>query len=186
MSFVRWSLGFVGIVLLIFFGVAFVLPSKFQVERSRELQAPPLVVYETLVDLKRWSSWDPWYDEDPQMSLSYGDVSRGEGASFSWSSETMGSGTLELVHTDPARSIDCQIYFNGQTARPTRSRFELEPLDGGGTRVIWSFSGQLGYPVERYVGLLLDRMVGASLDRGLEKLDAVTAAGAAVTPGANR
>ena len=46
---------------------------------------------------------------------------------------------------------------------------QLTPA-GGSTKVDWSMEGENAYPLGRYMGLLMDGMIGADLVQGLENL----------------
>ena len=63
----------------------------YQIESSREINAPKEVVYEIVQDLKTWEDWGPWKKEDPTMVFSYRDKTVGEGASYNWQGDMDGS-----------------------------------------------------------------------------------------------
>ncbi len=50
--------------------------------------------------------------------------------------------------------------------------------DGSGTRVTWTNEGDMGAnPVNRYFGLMMDRMVGPDFEAGLKNLKALAERG---------
>jgi hypothetical protein len=47
--------------------------------------------------------------------------------------------------------------------------FNFAPV-GSGTKVTWGFKSLLRNPLERWMGLLFDRWIGADYEKGLAKL----------------
>lgn len=80
----------------------------------------------------------------------------------------MDSGTLRIEHSEPVRQVVTAMEFG-----PTRSTvvFTLS-RHGRGTRVTARWVSEHGInPVDRWFGaMLLDRWLGADLERGLSRL----------------
>jgi uncharacterized protein YndB with AHSA1/START domain len=170
MKVLKWFLiGFVA-VLLILFAASQLLPGTYRAERSTTIQAPIELVYHAVTDLTVWTDWEPWGPTDDTMEVSYGEITAGEGASYSWEGKSTGTGTMTIIETEAPTRAEYKMVFNGE-GLPAFATMELEPVDASTTKVTWSFHGELGRnPVSRYFGLLIDRMVGASFDAGLANL----------------
>ena len=68
----------------------------------------------------------------------------------------------------PDRRVELQLEFGEKG--DGKATFLLEP-EGAATRVRWQFSTLFGWDLfGRYVGLMLDSMIGASYDKGLKDL----------------
>ena len=148
------------------------LPSQIRVERSATIQAPPDKVFAQINTLTNWEVWSPWHKLDPRMSLTYQGPASGVGAKYSWSSQqrNVGSGTLAITESVQDQRILTDMQFSDGRAI---GAFELTPSEGG-TKVIWSMQSDLGRnPVARYFGLLMDGMIGADFERGLQNLKTV-------------
>ena len=147
-------------------------------ERSRTIAAPPARIADELIDFRRWAGWSPWEDADRGMSREYSGVSSGVGARYAWSgNRRAGAGSMEIVAVDDA-GVELRLVFSRPMAADNRVRFDLVG-DGAGTRVTWSMSGE----TSGLAGLFsrsapMDRLGGGDFERGLERLDAVVAAGA--------
>ena len=148
-------------------GGGFLLPSEYAAERSIEIEAEPQAVFDMVADLEVNQQWSPWKFNDPSIDVTYGDKKVGEGASYSWTSENSGVGTLKIAKADPPNSITNDLDFDGQLATAT---WTFEKTDKG-TKVTWGISGDNGMnPIGRWFGLMLDSMVGPDFELGLSRL----------------
>jgi uncharacterized protein YndB with AHSA1/START domain len=148
---------------------AFVLPEARHVERSREIAVPPDQVWPLIAEPRRWNDWQPWLAKDPAMHITYSGPDRGAGAQWAWKSETEGEGRMKFEHAEPPRLLQYRLEFVDMGSTAT-GQFRLEPA-GAGTRVTWTFDTRLGAnPVMRWFGLMLDRVVGADFEAGLDRL----------------
>jgi polyketide cyclase/dehydrase/lipid transport protein len=163
----------VGSLLVVLAVVGLFLPSAAHVERERIIDAPASVIYAHYADLHRFNAWSPWAREDPDASYSYEGPARGRGQRMRWSGSIAGQGSQIITLAEPYRRIELALDFGpDETAT---SVFQLSP-DPAGTRVVWSFDTDFGYDLfGRYLGLLLDRMVGDEYEQGLDNLAALVA-----------
>jgi effector-binding domain-containing protein len=167
----------IGIVVLVVgaVGAGFVLPDKARVERSIVIARPQATVFTVLDGFRHFQAWSPWTTLDPAMKVSLEGPATGVGARLRWTSEqaSVGSGSQEIVESLPYRRISTRLASSGMEVEH-RARFELAPSDEGrGTRVAWVMEADFGAnPLDRWFGLLLDRMVGPDYERGLARLKA--------------
>jgi hypothetical protein len=150
-------------------GVAFGLPAHVTVTRSQKIAAPESVVFPYLNNLHEFSEWSPWQLRDPQLKVTYGGPQQGKGAQVTWTSEkpSIGTGSMEIVESDPNRNIDLAVNFNGLEGIGS---YKLVP-DGSGSKVTWSFVYESGSsPLKRWKALMLDGFVGSEYSAGLERL----------------
>jgi hypothetical protein len=158
------------VLVILFFGIAAFLPSQVHVERSLVIPASSEVVFNNINDLREWKHWSPWHRMDPDMEITYEGFLKGEGASYSWVSEEMGSGTLTITESHPNKYIATKLDFVDQGT--ATAFYRLEPLNEG-TQVTWAFETTMSNsPIEKYMGLLIDRMVGTDFEKGLQNLKA--------------
>jgi hypothetical protein len=161
-------------ILAVLLAVGFFLPRKVRVERSTAIAAPADVVFAHVNELHRWEAWTPWgTDRDPTVKLTYGGPTAGPGAYFTWASEQLGAGKLEIVGNQPPRAINLRLSFDDDMREPADVAFVFAP-DGDRTNVTWSFDADTGnWPPGRYFGLFMDRFIGGDYERGLARLKAV-------------
>jgi hypothetical protein len=150
--------------------VGLLLPGSYRVERSVVIQAKPDAVFTKVNTLKHWPEWTAWtVARFPDMKLNFTGPEAGVGAVYSWTGKTSGSGTLKLTRSEPSKLIAYDLDFeHGKYLSKGEISFVAE---GEMVAVKWSNAGDLGAnPVNRWFGLLMDRMMGPDLQTGLENL----------------
>lgn len=142
------------------------LPRQFSVERSTTVQATPQAVYALVADPRRWGEWAPWSRRDRSMVTRYEGAASGAGADWSWRSDSEGSGRMRFTAAEPARRLTYELSLEGWDG-VSRGELLLQPK-GTGTELRWTLAGDLGAnPIGRWMGLLVDRMVGKDFESGL-------------------
>lgn len=160
-----------GLIILVvaFLAVGFVLPSHFRIERSATINAPAERVYSMLVAPSEWKRWTVWNQRDPAMKVDYSGPPSGVGARWSWESESEGNGRMEFTEALPNQRIGYKLSFP-EFGMQSAGALTIEPA-GSGVRVSWTNEGEMGTnPVNRWFGLLMDRMVGKDFEAGLANL----------------
>jgi len=150
-------------------GVAFGLPAHVTVSRSKSINAPESAVFPYLNNLHHFSEWSPWQLRDPELKMSYSGPEQGKGAQVQWKSDkpSIGSGSMEIVESEPNRNIDLAVNFNGLEGK---GALMISP-EGSGSKVTWSFTSESGSsPLKRWKALMLDGFVGTEYSVGLDRL----------------
>ncbi len=150
--------------------VGLFLPRTYHVERSVDVRAGTEVIYPDLVALRRWPEWTVWNKEkDPGVEWTYGSPDTGVGAEYSWVGPELGNGRLKIVKADPEKGIAYELSFENDSMR-SEGEISMEKV-AGVVRVVWTNHGDLGKnPVNRYFGLLMNRMIGPDFEEGLRRL----------------
>lgn len=158
------------ILLLLLVGIGLLLPASTTIERSILIQAPPEQVFAHVNGMRAFHAWSPWAGNDAATEYSFSGPEQGVGSRMEWHSggAQAGHGSQEIVASVPPREVEMRLVFGdkgGGTAQ-----FRLQP-EGRGTRVAWRFHSEFGWDLfSRYVGLMLDGMIGSAYQRGLETL----------------
>ncbi|RAW00864.1 SRPBCC family protein [Pseudochryseolinea flava] len=163
-----------GILVVLLVVVSFFLPSKIHVERSLIINASQETVYGLVVDLKKWDQWSAWHKMDPNMKVTYADKSEGAGASYSWSSEdsNLGDGTIKIAEAVPYDKITLEMYFGG-SPEPSWGGWTFEKTQEG-TKATNTMDMDAGMnPFMRWMGTMMDAMVGPQFDKSLNSLKEV-------------
>ncbi len=153
--------------------IGFFLPREVHVERSVYIEAPPAEVFRLINDMREFNTWSPWYERDPNAVYTFEGPPAGVGAKMTWASDdpNVGSGTSEIIASEPNRLIRTQLDFGEQG--DAVAFYKLEPK-GSGTQITWGFDTDMGAnPVGRYFGLLMDSWVGGDYEEGLANLKKV-------------
>jgi len=163
------GLAAVGVLVLLFVMGAVFLPAETRTERTRVIGVPPETVFAEVNSFRNWESWSPWVHRDPTIESTYNDVAAGPGAETHWTSENSGSGTQRIVVSEPPRRIETTLDFGDMGT--ARAYWKFEPVSEG-TRVTWGFVSPNHGPMQKWLGLMVERFVGDDYETGLELLAA--------------
>jgi hypothetical protein len=106
------------------------------------------------------------------MQVTFEGPEAGVGNVMSWVSAKpeVGSGRQEITLSTPDARVESALDFGDMGT--AQASFDLVP-EGAGTRVTWGLVSDMGNnPIGRYMGLMLDRWVGADYEKGLAALKA--------------
>jgi uncharacterized protein YndB with AHSA1/START domain len=171
MAFARLLLRTLLVLLILLVAIGLLLPDSARVERSILIAAPPARVFPQVNDLHAFHAWSPWAALDSDTRYSFEGPEQGVGARMTWHSEqsNVGSGNMRIVRSDPPREVETHLDFGGKGGGT--ATFLLTPEDSDKTLVTWRFDTRFGWDLfGRYVGLMLDKIVGASYEKGLQTL----------------
>ncbi len=163
-----------GLVLLVACG-GFLLPGSTQVERSIVVIQTPERVYEEINSLKNFQTWNPWAEKDPNMEVEYSGPASGVGAKMSWHSEdpNVGTGSQEIVKNIHAERVHLNLDFGAMGFATANFKIQAVGDESDGVRVTWQFNTEHGANLmSRYMGLLMDKWIGAEYELGLANLKA--------------
>ena len=159
------------IVVVLIVAIGYMLPANFTVQRTVVIHAKPAAIYPYVSNLKEgWTQWNPFAEQDTTIVLSYSGPDQGVGAGSSWTSKKMGEGTQTITQADSNTGVESDLAFDhGQYKM--HGVIVFTPVDGG-TRVMWSNEGDWGkhHLMFRYMGLMMNKMMGKVLDKGLQNL----------------
>ncbi len=157
------------IVLFVLGGL--ILPSDFEVKRSVSINANTPTIHQFVNELNKWTLWAPWLDIDPSIKTTLGAITRGKGASQSWSGSG-GGGSLEFTSSSIETGIEYDLYFEGDPTRYFSSISYAEtdqPIE-----VTWLMKGKIETVIiGPYVAMMMDTLVGDMFQDGLNKLKIV-------------
>ena len=170
MAFARLLFRVLLTLLILLAVIGFLLPSTAQVERSILIDAAASKIYPHINGMRAFHAWSPWSNIDPDTRYQFEGPEQGIGSRMAWESgnNQVGRGSQEIVATMLNQQVDMRLEFGDKG--DGKAIFLLEP-EGAATRVRWQFSTVFGWDLfGRYVGLMLDSMIGASYKKGLEEL----------------
>lgn len=162
--------GFV-VLAVVAIGVGLMLPDQAKVERSIVIDARPATVYTVLNGFHQFNKWSPWADIDPQTVYTYDGPPIGVGARSGWRSAdpNVGAGDQEILESTPYASVKVRLRFAGMDMDNLLT-YTLA-AEGAGTLLTWTYQSDFnGNLLNRYFGLLLDKMIGPDFDKGLARL----------------
>jgi effector-binding domain-containing protein len=145
-------LGVLALIILLLI-IGFILPSKLDVSSNITVNASTDYVYDEVNDLKNWPNWSYWHSIDTSMKITYGAVTSGAGANYSWVGKD-GPGSLAFTENIPGKSIKFDLQFM-EAGDAAKGWYEFEP-DGEGTKLSCGFQFDHGLNVlSRWFGKLM-------------------------------
>lgn len=167
MKVVKYILITLAIIILILVAYGYMQDRNVTVERSEVIKAPISLVFNQVNDLENRVQWSPW-EKDTTMNTTLGDITKGLGANYSWSSENSGSGRLEYVEVEKNQKIVSAIDFQEQGK--AEGIFTFDEVEDG-VKVTWTMNSDMGNnPLSRIFGRFMDAMVGPQFEKGLADL----------------
>jgi len=172
-------------VLKILIGVAVVIvllviviatrPSKFHLERSIAISAPPEVVFAQVNDFHAWTAWSPWEKIDPHLKRTYDGTSSGAGAIYSWAGNAkVGEGRMTIQRSDRPSQIVIKLEFFKPWKATNIATFTFVP-EAGATKVTWAMGGSNNFMAKGFHMVMdFDKLVGGDFERGLASIKSIT------------
>lgn len=177
MRIVKRLLAAILILVIALVAVSYLLPRDIKVARSIEINAPASEVFAQVNGLKAGADWSPWLKRDPDVQLTYSGPDTGVGSKLEWTSEhpQVGSGKQEIVESIENEKVLTALDF-GDMGTATAAFILIE--NNGVTTITWDMETDMGMnPIGRYMGLMMDKWVGADYEKGLANLKALVEAG---------
>ncbi|GFD71167.1 hypothetical protein KUL113_05870 [Tenacibaculum sp. KUL113] len=169
MSVLKKLLVLVGVLITLFVATSFFISKDYSVERTIVINAEPSEIYPYVVDLKEWSKWGVWFKRDPNMELEFSGPDRAIGMRSEWKSETEGNGEMEITQLEHNRRVLYRLYFP-DFDMGSNGAVEIKPTSNGSI-VTWRDEGTVdNNPINRYLALMMDGMIGPDFEMGLENL----------------
>lgn len=159
------------IVIIAAIGIYF-LPNNYELSNSIVINRPASLVYSQVADFNKWSSWSPWKEKEPTAKITIEGAAGTEGQKMSWEGEKVGSGMMTLVAAADNESLVCSDVFVKPMNATSKDYWRFE-TDSNGTKVTWTTTGGLKYPMGRLFGLAVNKVVGDTEKHGLENLKKV-------------
>ena len=171
-SILKSLLGLLILVIVGVIGLASVQPNNYRVVRSIEINASSDTVFQKIADLKDWIKWSPWIKRDPEMKITFSDVTTGVGAFSAWESKTEGSGKQTISENNPGKSLKIDLEFYAPFEGTAKTDFMIETVSDGVAKLTWSMDGVNKGIVEKffYAVMDFDSMIGKDYEAGLSDI----------------
>src|SRR5881394_254842 len=116
------------VVLVAFLVIIAMQPSHFRVERTANITAPVLAIFDRVNDFHKWDAWSPWAKLDPAMKQTYEGAPAGTGAIYTWAgNREVGEGRMTLMESRPSDRIMIQLEFLKPFAATSIAEFTFKP-----------------------------------------------------------
>ncbi|MEI6174104.1 MAG: SRPBCC family protein [Bacteroidota bacterium] len=163
-----WLLGILAVLII----VSFLLPKTYKVERTVFIKAHNQTIYDLTANFSKWILWVPWTKTMDSTAIFEIQGKEGEvGTIWKWNGKKMGEGSMTSTEYQNGKLIAYNLSFQ-QGKYQSKGKITIE--DGDSCKVSWIDGGDLGYnPIARYMGLMMEKMMGPDFEKGLAKLKKV-------------
>lgn len=145
------------------------LPSRYKVEKSIQINRPASVVFENVANLGNYRDWNPWQKMEQDSKTDITGTPATPGHKFSWEGKKIGIGSLTLRRADPYKKVELDLQFIKPFRASANDDWTFEERNGV-TRVIWKNEGDLPYPVGRLMGPMIRRNLDQQFVQGFRNL----------------
>ncbi|NBC83876.1 MAG: hypothetical protein GVY19_10925 [Bacteroidetes bacterium] len=119
------------------------------------------------MDFHVYKQWNPWSKKEPGSSHEITGIPGNAGHKWVWEGDTIGKGSLEIKNYERPVLIENELTFIEPNPMEARDIWKLEDVQNG-TKVTWINESELNYPVGRFFGLFLDKMLAPDFEQGLK------------------
>jgi len=161
--------GIMVVLAIIIVVVSFFLPKTYFVNRSILISAPDSVIYRNIADYNEFYKWNSWSKMDTAAAIKItGEIAK-PGHLYQWDGKKNGKGQMKITHVEPNKMIDMELKFIDPMESIADTRFDIIPAEQS-NKVTWTMSGKSEGIVSKWMGLMMDKMVGKDFEDGLKSL----------------
>ncbi len=161
-----------GTIIALFLLVAAFLPSTYKVERTTEFKLPVDSVYDYVADLNNFAKWNAWSLMEPdKIKISVTGNGKDVGSAYAWEGEKTGQGKMTTTAVDQGKYLEYKMNFYKPMEGEAKTYWNFQS-SATGTKATWVNEGPLSYPIGRYFGLGMDKMLGDSFEKSFANLKA--------------
>ena len=176
MKILKVLLGIIVVLLIIFFVGGMFLPKTYAVNRTAVINAPDSVIYKNIADFNEFYKWNPWAKMEPTAKTSIsGPVAQPEHL-YNWEGKETGTGYMKIKSVEPNQMVDIELKFIKPFESLADTRFDIVK-EGEGNKVTWTMSGENVGTMNKWMGLMMDKMIGKDFESGLKNLKEKSEAG---------
>lgn len=139
-TFLKYLIIILVLLALIAVGLMALSPSQLKFSEEITVKAPANMVFNMVNDFKKWESWSPWQEMDPDAVHTFTDKSAGVGAKWGWKgNKEVGEGSQSITESVPGQKIRTSLKFGGWDLE-SFSDWTFKEKDGK-TTITWDFQG---------------------------------------------
>jgi hypothetical protein len=169
MKFLKVLLVIVAILAIIFFLGGLFLPKTYSVSRATTIKATDSVVYNNIANFNEFYKWNPWAKMEPTAKTSVTGTPLQPGHIYAWEGKETGTGQMKINTAETNKMVDIELKFIKPFESIADTRFDIVP-ENNGTKVTWSMSGENKGTMNKWMGLMMDSMIGKDFEDGLKYL----------------
>ncbi len=161
------------VIVGLFFGISFLFPHTYKVERSIEINKPVSGVFTFMGDLKNWEKWSVWNNTlDSSLYIFYSQRTDSIGAKQYFNGNLLGTGRFIINNYQPNSIVGYNLHMHGSEVKANGTFFFR--AKNNTTLLTWIDSGDVGYnPIFRYMIPSKVSSTEKAFDDGLKRIKEV-------------
>jgi uncharacterized protein YndB with AHSA1/START domain len=149
------------------------MANRMNVLRTITINKPVQQVFDYLKLTKNQDNYSVWNMRDPEMKREFTGTDGEVGFIYKWDSDKgAGAGEQETMKIELNKRIDHELRFLRPMKTVSAATFLLFPEGDNKTRVEWSFSGPMKFPMS-LLKFLFKKMLGKDMDKSLANLKSI-------------
>lgn len=154
------------VALLIF--VILLQPSRFRIERSIEMAAPPEAAFAQVNTFHAWSKWSPWEKLDPNLKRTFDGPAAGAGAKYAWAgNRDVGEGRMTIEKSNAPSELRIKLEFLKPFSATNTAVFTFAET-AGGNKTTWAMEGENNFIAKAmHLVMDMDALLGPDFEKGL-------------------
>lgn len=150
---------------------ALFIKKDYTIQREITINKPTSDVYNYIKYLKNQNDYSKWAKMDPAMKKEFTGTDATVGFVSSWEgNKDVGKGEQEIKKITDGQQIDYEIRFKKPWESVSQAFMSVASLSDNQTKVTWSFSGHMPYPMNLMRLFGMEKMIGNDLQTGLDNL----------------
>ncbi len=150
-------------------------PSESRITRTLMINAPADTLFAEVNDPRKFNSWSPFAEADPQAVVTYAGPAEGVDASMTWAGKKCGAGTSTITASQKPARVEFRLDFVKPMKATNTASFTFVPAGSHTTQVEWTMHGKNNFLAKMFgVFINCEKMVGKMFEKGLQNLKAKT------------
>lgn len=164
--------GLILVLIALFLGINLAMPDRLELSESLILKAPARVIFPYVNSMQVWSTYNPWAQADPEMSIKFSESTSGVGNWMEWESKAQGSGRQEIVLSEAPLKVETKLNFVDWEG-DNYSSWIIEPQPDGTSKVTMTMDGAVTPLPFRFFNKLMMGELKNSYQKALANLAAL-------------
>ena len=160
----------VGGLIVLYFLIAFFLPATKTLYRSTIIDKSAKNIFPLITDFNYYRQWNPWSEKEPEAKGEMSGEPGKIGHKWNWEGKKIGAGYLQIKKLEEGKFVRSDLIFTAPRKMTSEDLWKFEEIEKNRTKVTWEHFTELGYPTERYFGLMLEKILGPDFEKGLKNL----------------
>jgi hypothetical protein len=143
----------------------------YELNRTVVINRPKAEVYAYIRQLKKQSTWMPWFLNDPNFVIKYKGEDGKLGAASYWKGHNRIEGIQRITKLQEGKLLETELLFLRPYKSLTLNYMAVKELEPDRTKMVWGVKGVHRFPASVFMWLYgMERAIGKDFETGLKNL----------------